>query len=88
MSVIKSRRSRSKRDRVSNLINDVVLWLVLLVFFIPALWIILTSLRNRSEINSHPPVWIPQGLTLKLLQNTIWDANPGRRIWNGRFHPC
>jgi len=64
MSVINSRRSRSKRDRLSNLINDILLWMVLLVFFIPALWIILTSMRKRSEINSHPPVWIPQGLTL------------------------
>ena len=64
MSAIKSRRSRNKRDRMSNLINDIILWLVLLVFFVPALWIILTSMRNRLEINSHPPVWIPQGLTL------------------------
>ena len=64
MSVIKSRRSRNKRDRMSNLINDIILWLVLLVFFVPALWIILTSMRNRLEINTHPPVWIPQGLTL------------------------
>ena len=63
MSAQKNRSSR-KRDRVKNIVNDVALWLILLVFFVPALWIILTSVRNRSEINSHPPVWIPEGFTL------------------------
>jgi multiple sugar transport system permease protein len=63
MSAINTRRSRSKRDRVKNFINDLSLWLILFIFFVPALWIILTSIRNRGEINSHPPVWIPEGFS-------------------------
>jgi multiple sugar transport system permease protein len=63
MSVVNSHRSRNKRDRIKNIINDIILWGVLFFFFVPALWIILTSIRHRSEINSHPPVWIPQGFT-------------------------
>jgi len=63
MSAVKSRRARNKRDRMKNIVNDIVLWGVLFIFFVPALWIILTSIRNRSEINSHPPVWIPQGFS-------------------------
>jgi multiple sugar transport system permease protein len=34
-----------------------------LIFFIPALWIIQTSIRIRSEIDAHPPVWIPTQLS-------------------------
>jgi len=36
----------------------------LLIFFVPALWIILTSIRIRSEITAYPPVWIPSGFSL------------------------
>jgi multiple sugar transport system permease protein len=47
-----------------NVVNDVLLWAILLFFFIPALWIILTSFRVRSEINAHPPIWIPREFSL------------------------
>ncbi len=55
---------RFHRDRWKNIINDVLLWVILFVFFVPALWIILTSVRIRSEINAYPPVWIPSGFSL------------------------
>lgn len=54
---------RFRRDRWKNTLNDVLLWVILLIFFIPALWIILTSIRMRSEINAYPPVWIPSGFS-------------------------
>jgi multiple sugar transport system permease protein len=56
-------KRRFRRDRWKNVFNDVLLWVVLLFFFIPALWIILTSVRIRSEVNAHPPVWIPSKLS-------------------------
>lgn len=56
-------KRRFRRDRWKNTFNDLLLWLVLLIFFIPALWIILTSVRIRTEINAYPPVWIPSGLS-------------------------
>lgn len=56
-------KTRFRRDRWKNTLNDVLLWVVLFVFFIPALWIILTSVRIRSEINAYPPVWIPSGFS-------------------------
>lgn len=56
-------RRRFRRDRWKNTLNDLLLWVVLVAFFIPALWIILTSIRIRSEINAHPPVWIPSGFS-------------------------
>jgi multiple sugar transport system permease protein len=57
-------KRRFHRDRWKNRLNDILLWLVLLAFFIPAFWIILTSVRIRSEVNAHPPVWIPSKLSL------------------------
>ncbi len=63
MSTVKSRRSRNRRDRAKGMLNDIVLWAILLIFFIPALWIVLTSIRLRAEVNAHPPVWIPTGFS-------------------------
>lgn len=57
-------KKRLHRDRTKNLVMDVALWVIMFVFFIPALWIILTSIRNRNEIDAFPPVWIPTGFTL------------------------
>jgi multiple sugar transport system permease protein len=56
-------KRRFRRDRWKNTLNDILLWAILLVFFIPALWIILTSIRLRAEVNAHPPVWIPKGFS-------------------------
>jgi multiple sugar transport system permease protein len=53
---------RAKRRRY--LLNEILLWVILFIFFVPAIWIILTSVRIRSEINAHPPIWIPSGFTL------------------------
>jgi multiple sugar transport system permease protein len=54
-----SLKYRFRRNRGKNILLDVLLWVILLIFFIPALWIILTSIRIRSEIDAFPPVWIP-----------------------------
>lgn len=64
MSAVNTHKRRYRRDRWKNTLNDVLLWVILFIFFIPALWIILTSVRIRTEINAHPPVWIPRGFSL------------------------
>jgi multiple sugar transport system permease protein len=64
MSADVSIRRRSRRVRRNDILRDLLLWIILLIFFIPALWIILTSIRIRSEIDVHPPVWIPTQLSL------------------------
>jgi multiple sugar transport system permease protein len=58
-----SLKKRFRRNRWKYVLMDVLLWITLLIFFIPALWIILTSIRIRSEINAFPPVWIPTGFS-------------------------
>ena len=42
--------------------RDVATWIIILIFFLPALWIIITSVRPNVEINTRPPVWIPSAL--------------------------
>lgn len=49
-----------KRRRTSDRLRDLLLYLILLAFFLPSVWIALTSVRARIEINSFPPVWLPR----------------------------
>ena len=59
--VARDRRRRRAGDRRSSLL----LYGILLLFFLPSLWIVLTSLRQNVEVNARPPVWIPRELTLE-----------------------
>jgi multiple sugar transport system permease protein len=45
-------------------LRNALLWLIVFIWFLPALWIILTSVRARGEIDAHPPVWIPRSFSL------------------------
>ena len=53
-----------RKYKTADLARDGLLYLIILIFFLPAVWIILTSLRPNVEINSRPPVWIPTQLDL------------------------
>ncbi len=53
-----------RRRRWTDTICDIVLYLIILIFFLPVLWIVLTSIRPNVEINTRPPVWIPSRLDL------------------------
>ncbi|MCL5772198.1 MAG: hypothetical protein M1479_07985, partial [Actinobacteria bacterium] len=44
-------------------VSNIILIMVLLIFFIPVFWIVLTSIRPNIEINTRPPVWIPHSLS-------------------------
>lgn len=51
-----------RRRRWTDTARDIVLYIIILIFFLPVLWIILTSIRPNVEINTRPPVWIPSYL--------------------------
>ena len=51
-----------RRRYWSDTARDIVLYLILLAFFLPVIWIVLTSMRPNVEINARPPVWIPAKL--------------------------
>lgn len=53
----------TKRKRRNLLINLTGLVALSIAAF-PVVWVVLTAFRPNSEINSTPPVWIPERLTL------------------------
>jgi len=48
---------------------------VLTIGALPAVWIIFTAFRPRSEVNTSPPIWIPQQLTLDAFES-LFGLNP------------
>ena len=51
-----------RRRQISDNLRDLALYLIILIFFLPVVWIILTSMRPNVEINTRPPVWLPARL--------------------------
>jgi multiple sugar transport system permease protein len=62
-------------------LSNIILIIILLLFFLPSLWIVLTSIRPNIEINARPPVWIPEKLSFEsyaaLLGHTEATADYG-----------
>lgn len=63
MAALSSERRGGRRTTTADRLRNALLWAIVVIWFLPAFWIILTSVRNRTEIDSHPPVWIPRSLT-------------------------
>src|SRR5690606_36223217 len=53
------------RKRIYRIFDYVFVYGSMLVFILPALWIILTAIRPEREVNASPPVWIPQEITFE-----------------------
>jgi len=51
-----------RRRRIGDSLRDVALYIIILFFFLPVIWIITTSIRPRVEINTRPPMWLPSHL--------------------------
>jgi multiple sugar transport system permease protein len=58
---------------------------VLLIWALPAIWIIFTAFRPGNEVNVTPPIWIPQKLTFDAFLS-LFGFNPdiaaGVPVWN------
>jgi len=53
---------RKKYRKPKYLLSNIILILILSIFFIPSVWIVLTSVRPNIEINARPPIWVPRQL--------------------------
>lgn len=57
----------------------------LLIWALPAIWIIFTAFRPGNEVNVTPPIWIPQKITLDAFFS-LFGFNPeiaaGVPVWN------
>ncbi len=71
------KRHRSSKTR--HLSSKIITFVVLALFFIPVLWLILTSMRPNIEINTRPPVWISKNVNLdSYLALLGFGVNPER----------
>ncbi|MEI6156862.1 MAG: carbohydrate ABC transporter permease [Atribacterota bacterium] len=61
----KIRRISRRRKRVRQECYNVMVYLLVLIFFLPVLWIVMTSLRPEVEVNTRPPVWIPHQISFE-----------------------
>jgi len=71
-------RSVGPNSGRNKIIWNTVAWVILIMLALPAFWIILTAFRPNSEINSFPPVWVPERLTLEAYAN-MFGLNPDVR---------
>ncbi len=53
-----------RRRYWSDTARDLLLYFIIFLFFVPVLWLLMTSIRPNVEINARPPVWIPRALDL------------------------
>ncbi len=54
----------SKRKRkIKQELHNILVYILVLIFFLPVIWIVLTSMRPEIEVNTRPPVWLPRSLT-------------------------
>lgn len=58
----RQRAGRRRQGWTSRLL-DLATWGALVVWLLPAVWVVLTSMRPNIEINANPPVWIPREIT-------------------------
>jgi len=71
------KRSHLKKSR--HVTAKIITFIVLALFFIPVLWLILTSIRPNIEINTRPPVWVSKNFNFdSYLALLGFDINPER----------
>lgn len=68
------------RRRLVKTALDIATWLVLLVALLPAVWVVLTSVRPNVEINAVPPVWIPREFTLDAFSSMFGGQFAARSV--------
>ncbi len=69
-------RRRISRRRVNRELYNLLAVVILLIIALPAFWIVFTAFRPGNEVNTTPPVWIPQKLTLDAFES-LFGLNPG-----------
>ncbi len=53
-----------QREQMVTALCTIAVIIILVIFIVPTFWMVQTSFRVGKEINSFPPVWWPQQLTL------------------------
>ena len=59
----------SPNKKLNQTLLNLLAWVIMLAMLFPAVWVVLTSFRQYSEINASPVVWIPRDVTLEAYVN-------------------
>ncbi len=78
-----------QRQKIEQSFYNIMAFGILIMFALPAIWVIFTAFRPGNEVNVTPPVWIPQKITLDAFAS-LFGFNPdiaagvpvGRYMWN------
>lgn len=62
-----------------DIVLSIMLYIILAVILIPAVWLVFSSFRLTKEINAKPPVWIPSKLTVEAYQTLFNPTTLGEQ---------
>jgi multiple sugar transport system permease protein len=68
-------RSVRPQMRLRTTVYNLIVFAILTLGALPAIWIIFTAIRPNSEVNVTPPVWIPQRITFDAFES-LFGLNP------------
>lgn len=78
-----------QRKNIEQSFYNILAFGILILFALPAIWVIFTAFRPANEVNVNPPIWIPQKITLDAFAS-LFGFNPdiaagvpvGNYMWN------
>lgn len=59
------RRVSARRRRFCQELYNLLVYVLVFIFFLPVIWIVMTSIRPEVEINARPPILVPSRVTLE-----------------------
>lgn len=62
------------RRLVANILTQIILCIMAIIFLIPFIWMFLASFMTPPQIVAYPPKWIPQPWTLENYLNGFTSA--------------
>jgi multiple sugar transport system permease protein len=77
------RRRRWWRGLLKNSISHLILISVAILFFVPFVWLVVTSLKPVNQVFTDPPIWIPNPILWKNYADALLTpAFPFLRLLN------
>src|SRR5262245_42016034 len=63
--------SREAKDRIRGVVVHILLIPAAVIFLLPFLWMLSTSLKPDSQLYAYPPIWIPNPLQWENYPKTV-----------------
>lgn len=70
-----SEKSKRKKGEIRNILSTIFLVAIIIIYLFPFYWMIVTSLKPKSELYVFPPALYPKGATLVSYSTVIKDPN-------------